>query len=67
LIGPLVLGSLIDVRERTLALEARGFGAKRERTAYRVVIDPPADRWLRLGVLATLVLMVVAIALGWLR
>jgi energy-coupling factor transport system permease protein len=49
LIGPVVLGSLIDVRERTLALEARGFGAGGRRTAYRTVGDPPVDRWLRLG------------------
>ena len=44
LIGPVVLGSLIDVRERTFALEARGFGARPGRTAYRVVPDPPLDR-----------------------
>ena len=28
LIGPVLLGSLVDVRERTFALEARGFGAR---------------------------------------
>jgi energy-coupling factor transport system permease protein len=55
LIGPVLLGSLIDVRERTFALEARGFGAGGRRTAYRVVPDPPADRWLRLGILVALV------------
>jgi len=58
LVGPVLLGSLIDVRERTFALEARGFGASRARTAYRVVPDPPGDRWLRL------VLVVVAVAVG---
>ena len=40
-IGPVILGALVDVRERTLALEARGFGARPGRTAYRVVEDPP--------------------------
>jgi energy-coupling factor transport system permease protein len=68
LIGPLVLGSLIDVRERTLALEARGFGAGRRRTAYRVVADPPLDRWLRLllvgGIAALVVWPFVAPGLG---
>ncbi len=58
LIGPVVLGSLVDVRERTLALEARGFGAGGRRTAYRVVADPPADRWLRLLVLVGIVAVV---------
>ncbi len=55
LVGPVLLGSLIDVRERTFALEARGFGARPGRTAYRTVVDPPADRWLRLLVLAGIV------------
>jgi energy-coupling factor transport system permease protein len=58
LIGPVVLGSLIDVRERTFALEARGFGAGGRRTAYRVVADPPADRWLRLVLLLAIVAVV---------
>jgi energy-coupling factor transport system permease protein len=48
LIGPVLLGSLIDVRERTFALEARGFGARPGRTAYRTVADPPGDSLLRL-------------------
>jgi len=59
LIGPIVLGSLIDVRERTFALEARAFGALPRRTAYRVVPDPPGDRWLRLGLLLGLVGVIV--------
>ena len=58
LIGPILLGSLIDVRERTFALEARGFGAGGRRTAYRVVPDPPADRWLRLVILVAIVAVV---------
>jgi energy-coupling factor transport system permease protein len=59
LIGPIVLGSLIDVRERTFALEARAFGARPERTAYRVVADPPGDRWLRWGIVLAAVAVVV--------
>jgi len=59
LVGPILLGSLIDVRERTFALEARAFGASTHRTAYRVVVDPPIDRWLRLGILAAMVATVV--------
>jgi energy-coupling factor transport system permease protein len=67
LIGPIILGSLIDVRERTLALEARGFGARTQRTAYRVVADPATDRWLRLALLASLVLLIAAVLTGVLR
>ncbi len=62
LVGPVLLGSLIDVRERTFALEARGFGARPGRSAYRIVADPPVDRWIRLAVLAGIV-AVVALAL----
>jgi energy-coupling factor transport system permease protein len=64
LIGPVLLGSLVDVRERTFALEARGFGARSERTAYRVVPDPPADRWIRLGIVALCVAVVVVAVTG---
>ena len=62
LIGPVLLGSLVDARERTFALEARGFGARPGRTAYRVVADPPLDRWLRfLIVLGCLGVVIIAI------
>jgi energy-coupling factor transport system permease protein len=63
LVAPVMLGSLVDVRERTFALEARGFGARPGRTAYRVVTDPPIDRWLRWLILAGMV-AVVLFALG---
>jgi energy-coupling factor transport system permease protein len=64
LIGPVLLGSLIDVRERTFALEARGFGARPGRTAYRIVADPPTDRWLRLALVGGCVLVVGAAITG---
>ena len=61
LIAPVLLSSLIDVRERTFALEARGFGARPGRSAYRVVVDPPIDRWIRLAIVVAMV-GVVALA-----
>jgi energy-coupling factor transport system permease protein len=67
LIGPVMLGSLVDVRERTFALEARGFGARPGRTAYRVVADPPIDRWLRLLTIVACVGVVVVAFSGVLR
>jgi energy-coupling factor transport system permease protein len=67
LVGPMVLGSLIDVRERTFALEARAFGAIRRRTAYRLVADPPIDRWLRLVTLVAMAAVVVVAATGVIR
>jgi energy-coupling factor transport system permease protein len=67
LAGPLLLGSLIDVRERTFALEARAFGARPGRTAYRLVPDPALDRWLRWGIAAGFVGVVVVAATGVFR
>jgi energy-coupling factor transport system permease protein len=65
LIGPLVLGTLIDVRERTFALEARGFGSGLPRTAYRMVGDPPGDRLVRWLLAATIAaLLFYALARG---
>ncbi|MFL5778290.1 MAG: energy-coupling factor transporter transmembrane component T family protein [Chloroflexota bacterium] len=62
LVAPVLLGSLIDVRERTFALEARGFGARPVRTAYRTVSDPPGDRVAR-WLLIALILVVLGLAL----
>jgi energy-coupling factor transport system permease protein len=67
LVGPIVLGSLIDVRERTFALEARAFGARPERSAYRVVANPPIDRWLRLVILIALAALIAGAILGAFR
>ena len=64
LIGPVVLGSLVDVRERTYALEARGFGARPGRTAYRIVADPAVDRWLRLAIVVAAVGVVLVAITG---
>jgi energy-coupling factor transport system permease protein len=64
LVGPIVLGSLIDVRERTFALEARAFGGRAARTAYRVVDDPPIDRWLRYGVLLAVLAVIALVLIG---
>ena len=63
LVGPLVIGSLNDVRERALALEARAFGTSGQRTAYRIVIFDTADRLLTIAAwlaLAALPLYLVA-------
>lgn len=62
LVGPLVIGSLVDVRERALALEARAFGAAHVRTAYRVLDEDDADRWL--GRLAGLGFVLLAVYLA---
>jgi energy-coupling factor transport system permease protein len=58
LIGPLVLGALLDVEERTLALEARAFSATTPKTSLFELPDPGYERALRwlilLGIVALL-------------
>ena len=46
LAGPMVLGALGDVEERTMALEARGFSAGGRRTILRAL---PDSGWQRIG------------------
>lgn len=67
LVAPVLLGALVDVRERTFALEARGFGARPGRTAYRVVPDSGLDRLLRLVLVAATVVVVGAAITGVVR
>jgi energy-coupling factor transport system permease protein len=63
LLGPLIIGSLIDVRERSLALEARGFSSGATRTAYRVVETTPRDVMVtRVALVALATLPFIAIA-----
>jgi energy-coupling factor transport system permease protein len=65
LVGPVIFGSLTEVEERTMALEARGFSAPLRRTALRVFPDPllqRATRWLLF--VATIVLLVLSITGG---
>lgn len=47
LVGPLVIGSLAEVDERALALEARAFGAPGRRTVLRRLPDSRAQRLAR--------------------
>ncbi len=64
LVGPLVFGSLIEVEERAIAIEARGFTSKRPKTFLHEIPDPPFDQALRW---ALLVLIIVSIGLNlWL-
>jgi energy-coupling factor transport system permease protein len=47
LAGPMVLGALTDVEERTMALEARAFSAPGRRTTLRPIPDSASQRVLR--------------------
>jgi len=47
LVGPLVFGSLVDVEERAVALEARAFNAPRKKTSLREIPDTNWEKVLR--------------------
>jgi energy-coupling factor transport system permease protein len=66
LVGPVLLGSIAEVEERTMALEARGF----TRPGRRTLLWWPSDtrpqavaRWL---LVLTIPVLIAARALGWL-
>jgi energy-coupling factor transport system permease protein len=65
LVGPLVFGSLVEVEERAIAIEARGFTSPARKTSLREIPDTATDRVLRWG-LAGLVLVSLILSL-WLR
>lgn len=60
LVGPLIFGSLVEVEERAIAIEARGFTSKRKKTSLYEIPDSSFDlglRWLlTILVLASIVL-----------
>ena len=60
LAGPMITGSLTEVEERTMALEARAFSAPSRRTTIRVLPDSAWQRVLRWA----LALLVVAVIVG---
>ncbi len=64
LIGPLVIGSLVEVEERAIALEARAFKRKGPKTSYLVLRDSVAQRIVRKALILALPLMVLG-RLAW--
>lgn len=60
LVGPLVFGSLVEVEERAIAIEARGFTSTREKTSLSEIPDRGFDKAVRwaLGLLVVGVLVV---------
>lgn len=67
LVGPLVLGSLVDVEERAIAIEARGFSLNRPKTSLIDIPDAGWEKWLRRGLILVPVALTVARLAGWLR
>jgi energy-coupling factor transport system permease protein len=60
LIGPLVVGALVDVEERAMAIESRAYTASGPKTSLRVLIDSVAQQRAR-----TVMLLVAAALIIW--
>lgn len=56
LVGPLVFGSLVEVEERAIAIEARGFTSTRAKTSLHNVPDTNADKFIRWVLIAFIIL-----------
>jgi energy-coupling factor transporter transmembrane protein EcfT len=61
LVGPLVFGSLVEVEERAIAIEARGFTSKKVKTSLHEIPDSGLDQVIRWGLV---ILVVISIALN---
>lgn len=59
LVGPLVFGSLVEVEERAIAIEARGFTSTRPKTFLREVQDTRFDRALRWILIALVIITLI--------
>ncbi len=61
LVLPLVLGSLVDVEERAIALEARAFRVKGPKSSFYELPDPEGERLLcRLALIGTVAVIIIA-------
>jgi energy-coupling factor transport system permease protein len=65
LVGPVILGSIAEVEERTMALEARGFTRPGRRTLLWSPPDSGRERIARWVLVVALTMVVVARLAGW--
>lgn len=59
LVGPLVFGSLAEVEERAIAIEARGFTSKKVKTFLHEIPDSGLDRVIRWGLVLLVIISIV--------
>jgi energy-coupling factor transport system permease protein len=65
LIGPLVVGALVDVEQRAMALESRAYNTPGPKTSLRELVDTRAQRVARWLLLAGAVALVVGRFTWW--
>ena len=59
LVSPLVFGSLVEVEERAIAIEARGFTSKKAKTSLHEIPDSRLDQVIRWGLVILVVVSIV--------
>jgi energy-coupling factor transport system permease protein len=59
LVGPLVFGSLVEVEERAIAIEARGFTSKNKKTSLYEIPDRSSDKIIRWGLIIFVLISIV--------
>ena len=59
LVGPLVFGSLIEVEERAIAIEARGFTSKKVKTSLYEIPDRGFEKIIRWGLIILVIISIV--------
>jgi energy-coupling factor transport system permease protein len=64
LVMPLVIGSLLEVEERAIAMEARAFNSKRKETSLIEISDTQTQKTARIGLIILAILSIV-IRFSW--
>ena len=59
LVSPLVFGSLVEVEERAIAIEARGFTSKKAKTSLYEISDRSSDKFIRWGLVILVISSIV--------
>ncbi len=59
LVGPLVFGSLAEVEERAIAIEARGFTSKKIKTSLYEIPDRSSDQIIRWSLIILVIISIV--------
>ncbi len=65
LIGPVILGSVMRVYEKTIALEVRGFGLKTKKTSYYIDNPSKFDKFLVFVSFSLLIIYITLKVMGW--
>jgi len=55
----LVFGSLVEVEERAIAIEARGFTSKKVKTSLHEIPDRNLDKLIRWGLVILIIISIV--------